>query len=85
MTQKSKRPAGRKSSALKKTIRAQKEDISPFHLLTKKDIEKEISQIEKKFGMKPEEFHTAWKEGKLHGHVVTKLGCYYEIYKDEYE
>jgi hypothetical protein len=61
------------------------EGIPPFHILTKKDIEKELSQIEKKFGMTPEEFHKAWREGKVHGHEVMKLGCYYEFYKDEYE
>ncbi len=61
------------------------EHIPPFHILNKKDIEKELSLIEKKFGMTPEEFHKAWKEGKVHGHEAMKLGCYYEFYKDEYE
>lgn len=59
--------------------------MPPFHILSKKDIEKELSQIEKKFGMTPEEFHKAWKEGKVHGHEAMKLDCYYEFYKDEYE
>ncbi len=35
--------------------------------------------------MTPEEFHKAWREGKLHGHEVMKLGYYYEFYKDEYD
>lgn len=58
--------------------------MPPFHILSKKDIEKELSRIEKRFGMSPEEFHKAWKEGKVHGHEAMKLGCYYEFYKDEY-
>jgi hypothetical protein len=61
------------------------EGIPPFHILSKNDIEKELSQIKTKFGMTPEEFHKAWKEGKAHGHEAMKLGCYYEFYKDEYE
>ena len=59
--------------------------IPPFHILSKKDIEKELSKIEKKFGMTPEEFHKSWREGKVHGHEAMKLGYYYEFYKDEYE
>ncbi len=59
--------------------------VPSFHILNKKDIEKELSKIEKKFGMTPEEFHKAWREGKVHGHEAMKLGCYYEFYKDEYE
>lgn len=59
--------------------------VPPLHILNKKDIERELSQIESKFGMIPEEFHKAWKEGKVHGHEAMKLGCYYEFYKDEYE
>lgn len=59
--------------------------MPPIHILSKNDIEKELSQIEKRFGMPPKEFHKAWKEGKVHGHEAMKLGCYYEFYKDEYE
>lgn len=59
--------------------------VPPFHILNKKDIEKELSKIEKKFGMTPVDFHKAWREGKVHGHEAMKLGCYYEFYKDEYE
>lgn len=59
--------------------------MPPFHVLNKKDIEKELSKIENKFGMTPEDFHKAWREGKVHGHEAMKLGCYYEFYKDEYE
>jgi hypothetical protein len=59
--------------------------IPEFHILNKKDIEKQMSLIEKKFGMTPEEFHKAWRDGKVHGHEAMKLGCYYEFYKDEYE
>lgn len=55
------------------------------HVLSKEDIEDKLSQIEKKYGMKPEHFYESWKAGKLHGHEVMKLGCYYEFYKDEYE
>jgi len=86
MTQTSKRPGitGRKSTAPKKSVRG-RGDIPPFHILGKKDLEIELSRIEKEFGMTPEEFHKAWKEGKVHGHEATKLGCYYEFYKDEYD
>jgi len=56
-----------------------------FHILSQKDIENELSQIEKKFGMTAEEFHKAWKKGRVHGHEAMKLGSYYEFYKDEYE
>ncbi len=59
--------------------------VPPFHILSKKDIEKELSRIEERFGMTPEKFHKAWREGKVHGHEAMKLGCYYEFYKDEYE
>ncbi len=59
--------------------------VPPFHILNKKDIEKELSKIEKKFGMTPVDFHKAWREGKVHGHEAMKLGCYYEFYEDEYE
>ncbi len=59
--------------------------VPPFHILNKKDIEKELSKIEKKFGMTPADFHKAWREGKVHGHEAMKLGCYYEFYKNEYE
>ena len=55
-----------------------------IHILSKEDIEVELSQIETKFGMTSDEFHTAWKEGKVHGHEAMKLGSYYEFYKDEY-
>lgn len=86
MTQRSKKPriTARKSTPPKKSVRAQS-DIPPFHILGKKDLEKELSRIEKEFGMTPEEFHKAWREGKVHGHEAMKLGCYYEFYKDEYE
>ena len=33
--------------------------MPPFHVLNKKDIEKELSKIENKFGMTPEDFHKA--------------------------
>jgi len=56
-----------------------------IHILSKEDIEVELSQIKTKFGMTSDEFHTAWKEGKVHGHEAMKLGSYYEFYKDEYE
>lgn len=56
-----------------------------IHILSKEDIEVELSQIETKFEMNADEFHTAWKEGKVHGHEAMKLGSYYEFYKDEYE
>lgn len=59
--------------------------IPSTHFLTKEDIEDELSQIEKNFGMTPEHFYKSWKAGKLHGHEVMKLCCYYEFYKDEYE
>ena len=87
MTQRSKRPeiTGRKNTAPKKSIRASRGDIPPFHILEKKDLEKELSRIEKEFGMTPEEFHKAWREGKVHGHEAMKLGYYYEFYKDEYD
>jgi hypothetical protein len=87
MAQRSKIPgiAGRKSKAPKKCIKALRDDIPPIHIMDRKDLEKELSRIEKEFGMTPEEFHKAWKEGKVQGHEVIKLGCYYEFYKDEYE
>ena len=87
MTQRSKIPGitGRKSTATKKSIKVRREEIPPFRFMDKKDLEKELSRIEKEFGMTPEEFHKAWREGKVHGHEVMKLGCYYEFYKDEYE
>ncbi len=57
----------------------------PFHILTKEDIEKELTQIEKRFGMSPDEFHDAWKRDEIHGFQAMKLGCLYELYRDEYE
>ena len=56
-----------------------------IHTLSKKDIENELTQIERKFGMTSEQFYNAWKEGRVHGHEAVKLGSYYEFYKDEYE
>jgi len=75
----------RKSTAPKKCIKVPLEEIPPFHIMDKKDLEKELSRIETEFKMAPEEFHKAWREGKIHGHGAMKLGCYYEFYKDEYE
>jgi len=77
--------AGRKSTALKKSVKAPREEIPPIHIMGKKDIEKELSRIETEFGMAPEEFHKAWREGKVHGHEAMKLSYYYKFYKDEYE
>ncbi len=87
MTQRSKRPGitGGKNMAPKKYIKAPCEEIPPFHIMGKKDLEKELSRIETEFGMAPEEFHKAWREGKVHGHEAMKLSYYYEFYKDEYE
>jgi hypothetical protein len=87
MAQRSKIPgiAGPKSTAPKKFVKAPREDIPPIHIMDRKDLEKELSRIEKEFGMTPEEFHKAWKEGKVHGHEAMKLSYYYEFYKDEYE
>lgn len=59
--------------------------IPSVHILSKNDIENELSQIEKKFGMTSEQFYKAWREGKVHGHEAVKLGSYFEFYKDEYE
>ncbi len=59
--------------------------IPNTHILSKKDIEKELSQIKTKFGMTSEQFHKAWKEGRIHGHEAVKLGSYFEFYKVEYE
>ncbi len=55
-----------------------------FHIMTKKDIEKELAQTKTLFGMSPEEFYEAWKKGDFHGFEAMKLGCLYEIYMDEY-
>jgi hypothetical protein len=87
MIQRSKIPGltGRKSAVLKKSVKAPLDEIPPIHIMDRKDLEKELSRIEKEFGMTPEEFHKAWKEGKVQGHEAIKLGCYYEFYKDEYE
>ncbi len=87
MAQRSKIPgiAGRKSTVPKKCIKAPLDEIPPFHIMGKKDIEKELSRIETEFGMTPEMFHKAWREGKVHGHEAMKLSYYYEFYKDEYE
>jgi len=35
--------------------------------------------------MTSEQFHKAWKEGRIHGHEAVKLGSYFEFYKVEYE
>ncbi len=87
----SSRMAAQKSNIFKKSaitghrIKAADKCIPPFHILGKKDIEKELSNIEKEFGMTHEEFHKAYREGKIHGHEAMKLDYYYEFYKDEYE
>lgn len=57
----------------------------PFHILTKEDIKKEIVEGEKRFGMTADDFYKAWQDGKFHGFQAMKLGCLYELYKDEYE
>ncbi|OGH08137.1 MAG: hypothetical protein A2W22_00055 [Candidatus Levybacteria bacterium RBG_16_35_11] len=87
MTQRSKKPGitARKNTALKKSIKVPRDEIPPFHIMDKKDLEKELSRIETEFGMTPEEFHKAWREGKVHGHEAMKLNYYYKFYKDEYE
>ncbi len=84
MAQRSRKQGKLSGSSLKKHVAASRA-IPPFRILGKKDIEKELSKIENKFGMTPEDFHKAWREGKVHGHEAVKLGCYYEFYKDEYE
>ena len=55
------------------------------HILTKEDIQKEIAEGEKRFGMPAVDFYKAWQNGKFHGFQAMKLGCLYELYKDEYE
>lgn len=57
----------------------------PVHILTKEDIKKEIAEGEKRFGMPADDFYKAWQDGKFHGFQAMKLGCLYELYKDEYE
>ena len=57
----------------------------PVHILTKEDIKKEIAEGEKRFGMPVDDFYKAWQDGKFHGFQAMKLGCLYELYKDEYE
>jgi len=57
----------------------------PFHILTKEDIKNEIVEGEKRFGMTADVFYKAWQDGKFHGFQAMKLGCLYELYKDEYE
>jgi hypothetical protein len=57
----------------------------PVHILTKEDIKKEIAEGEKRFGMPADDFYKAWQNGKFHGFQAMKLGCLYELYKDEYE
>lgn len=57
----------------------------PVHILTKEDIKKEIAEGERRFGMPADDFYKAWQDGKFHGFQAMKLGCLYELYKDEYE
>jgi len=57
----------------------------PIHILTKDDIKKEIAEGERRFGMPADDFYKAWQDGKFHGFQAMKLGCLYELYKDEYE
>ena len=57
----------------------------PVHILTKEDIKKEIAEGEKRFGMPADDFYKAWQDGKFHGFQAMKLGCLYELYKDEYK
>jgi len=57
----------------------------PMYIMTKSDIEKELSKIEERFGMSPEEFYEAWKNDKFHGFQAMKFGCLYEFYRDEFE
>ncbi len=57
----------------------------PMYIMTKLDIEKELSKIEERFGMSPEEFYKAWKNDEFHGFQAMKFGCLYEFYRDEFE
>lgn len=57
----------------------------PMYIMTKSDIEKELSKIEERFGMSPEEFYKAWKNDEFHGFQAMKFGCLYEFYRDEFE
>lgn len=57
----------------------------PVYIMTKSDIEKELSKIEERFGMSPEEFYKAWKNDEFHGFQAMKFGCLYEFYRDEFE
>ncbi|MFA4955492.1 MAG: hypothetical protein WC556_00785 [Candidatus Methanoperedens sp.] len=57
----------------------------PMYIMNKSDIEKELSKIEERFGMSPEEFYKAWKNDEVHGFQAMKFGCLYEFYRDEFE
>ncbi len=70
----------------KAVARASGESIGiPVYIMTKSDIEKDLSKIEERFGMSPEEFYKAWKNDKFHGFQAMKFGCLYEFYRDEFE
>ena len=57
----------------------------PVHIMTKEDIEEELSKIEERFGMTPEKFYEAWKNDEFHGFQAMKFGCLYEFYRDEFD
>ncbi len=70
----------------KPVVRSSGESIGvPMYIMTKSDIEKELSKIEDHFGMSPEEFYKAWKNVEFHGFQAMKFGCLYEFYRDEFE
>jgi len=71
-------------SSARMSIKSLKE-AGGFRIMGKEDIKKELERTKELYGMTPDEFYISWKEDKVHGFHATKLGCLYELYRDEYE
>ncbi|MFA4956596.1 MAG: hypothetical protein WC556_06435 [Candidatus Methanoperedens sp.] len=56
-----------------------------IYTMTREDVEREIANGEKEFGMPITEFYKSWQDNKLHGFHAMKLVCLYDFYRKEYE
>jgi len=56
-----------------------------IYTMTREDIEREIANGEKEFGMPITEFYKSWQDDKVHGFHAMKLACLYDFYRKEYE
>lgn len=57
----------------------------PVHIVTKKEIEDELSRTEELYGMSPEKFYKAWKNNEIHDFHAIILGNLYESYMQRHK